>query len=91
MLPGRFECPECDARGRWFVFDPRATTEAASHILIQCGGTMDRRKLIMMLYLADVAMLREHGRSITGAKWYCASDGVTSPDIEQLMGVGIAA
>ena len=83
-LPGHEACRHCEAR--WFLFDPAATTEAAAYMLKQAGGQMEMGKLMSMLYLADVTMLREHGRLITGAQWYATQEGVWSPEIAALMG-----
>jgi len=49
-----------------FAFDEKKAAQAAAYLLKLNGGTMDRRKLLMMLYMADRKMLVEHGRTITG-------------------------
>jgi uncharacterized phage-associated protein len=48
------------------VFNERKATQAAAYLLQLGGGSMDRVRLIKLLYYADRKMLLECGRTITG-------------------------
>jgi hypothetical protein len=49
-----------------FVFDEKKALQAAAYLLKLNGGTMDYRKLVTLMYLADRELLITIGRTITG-------------------------
>lgn len=49
-----------------FEFNHERSLEAAAHLLRGAGGTLDRTKLISLLYIAERELLVESGVSLTG-------------------------
>lgn len=52
-----------------FIFDEKKTTQAAALLIRKNGGSMDYRKLMMLLYLVDRKCLESHERPLTGDQY----------------------
>lgn len=39
-------------------------------IITECGGRVEKQKLLMLIYLFDIEWYREHRETYTGWTWY---------------------
>jgi uncharacterized phage-associated protein len=58
-----------------FAFNERKTAEAAAHLLLMAGGSMDLLVLLKLLYLSDRRTLIERGMPITGDRMVAMKKG----------------
>jgi uncharacterized phage-associated protein len=58
-----------------FPFNSLKTTQAAAVLLSLDGGSMDRMRLIKLLYIADRELLAESGRTLTGDRAVAMKNG----------------
>ncbi len=69
------------------MYRDRKALEAASYLLEKLGGRTQYIKLIKLMYLADRALLRECGRTITGDRMYALPKGpILSRTLDRLEG-----
>src|SRR3954447_21156373 len=58
-----------------FRFKSSKTTQAAAVLLSLDGGSMDRMRLLKLLYIADRELLAESGRTLTGDRALAMKNG----------------
>ena len=64
-----------------FVFNEKKSAQSAAYLLKINGGSMDWRRLVTLMYLADREMLLRRGRTITGDEMACVPDAEMFPEI----------
>ncbi len=68
-----------------FTFDPVKSVEVVRWWVSRHGGSMDRIKLVKLIFLADREHLARHGRPIVGGRYVAMKHGPVSSELLDLV------
>lgn len=66
------------------TFDYKKATQSLNFFAIQCGGCINKMKVIKLIYFADRYHLRKYGRPITNDEYYAMQYGPVNSGVKDI-------